>query len=394
MRRWRLGVVFGALAAIPACRYDPRPREGAVQCSTDRKCPDGYVCSAVNNHCYTPANVAWALATGGAMTIDSGDVAASGGTVGRGGAGGSATLPDSRGEADADGVVANGGAIGVDGLVIPIAPDAPGGDGGAVDVALGTGGASDNGGSMGQSGGSMGQGGAAASGGVTGTGGNHPMDASPGADGATYDGPIGIDGATYSCGNAIVPASGVITDFSDWNATTATWGSGTLTGSIYAYADPKATMNTARVEGTPKGLHLTSTVPLQSYSGGGLTFFSCVSAASFSKIQFDVYGSGPNCEIDLQLQTFAQRPVDQSPPGGCKADGGAGCFAFPAMKNIVDLSTAVAAPGKTVSTTLASFTNWSTAAAGQIVGMQWQFLRNGNSDCMIDATFANIKFVP
>ena len=167
-----------------------------------------------------------------------------------------------------------------------------------------------------------------------------------------------------------------------------------LTGAIFEYADPKATISAAKVEGTPKGLHLTGRVPLIGYAGGGLTFFSCVTVASFSMIQFDVYGSGPHCAIEMQLQTFDQRPVDQSPPGGCKTDGGAGCFHFPVMKNIVDLSTSVAAPGKTVSLKLASFANWSAAAAGQIVAMQWQFLGSGGGDCAIDATFTNIKLVP
>jgi hypothetical protein len=64
------------------------------------------------------------------------------------------------------------------------------------------------------------------------------------------------------------------------------------------------------------------------------------------------------------------------------------------MKSVVDLSTAVGAPGKTVSLNLASFTNWSAAAAGQIVGMQWQFISNGGGDCVIDATFTNVKLAP
>jgi hypothetical protein len=59
----------------------------------------------------------------------------------------------------------------------------------------------------------------------------------------------------------------------------------------------------------------------------------------------------------------------------------------------VDLSTTITTP-KTVSATLASFTNWSTSAAGQIVGMQWQFTPSGSSSCSVNATVTNIKFVP
>jgi len=59
----------------------------------------------------------------------------------------------------------------------------------------------------------------------------------------------------------------------------------------------------------------------------------------------------------------------------------------------VDLSSAVASPGKTVSTTLASFTNWSASTAGQVVGLQWQFTSTGGT-CTPNATFTNVKFLP
>jgi hypothetical protein len=359
------------------------------------------------------------LNSGGAVGTTGG--AGEGGGVGAGGAiGGGAT-----GTAGATGVAGMTGAGGS-----PIQPDAHGvggSAGGAIpDVALGSGGAAGSGGAVVQDG---------AAGGATGVGGNK-MDASPGAGGSTPDAPVGTGGVLgtggvgsggkvgtggvvgsggttagtggasgtggapgtggatgYSCASAIVPASGVVTNFSDWNATTSKWGSGTLTGNIYQYAGSGATINTAKVEGTPPGLHLTGTVPSANYGGGGLTFLSCVTVASYTKVQFDVYGSSPNCAIELQLQTFDQRPADQTPPGGCKADGGTSCFNFPLMSKVVDLSTTVTTP-KTVSATLASFTNWTAAAAGQIVGMQWQFTLSSGSSCTVNATFTNIKFVP
>jgi hypothetical protein len=192
-----------------------------------------------------------------------------------------------------------------------------------------------------------------------------------------------------------VPAGGVVADFSTWDATTGKWGSGTLTGTVYQYAGTGATMNAAKVEGTPKGLHLSGKVPSGSYAGGGLSFLSCATVASFTKVQFDVYGSALNCVVELQLQTFDQRPTDQSPPGGCvKAADGSGCFNFPVMKQVVSLTTAVAAPGRTVAATLTGFTNWTTDSAGQIVGMQWQFTHGSGGDCAPDATFSNVKFAP
>jgi hypothetical protein len=333
-----------------------------------------------------------------------------------GGAGGG-TAADTGGSRGSGGAIGAGGTTGAGGVTT--SPGAGGGAGNAdanLDVTLGSGGTVN-------SGGSVSQGGSITTGGSTGTGGQR-TDVPPGTGGSSPDVPNGSGGAVgsggitsaggmtaaggaigtggtkagtggttaYSCANAIVPASGVVTDFSDWNATTARWGSGALTGNIYQYNGGSATMNAAKVEGTPVGLHLSGSVPSGSYGGGGVTFLSCVTVASFTKVQFDVYGSGANCSIELQLQTFDQRPVDQTPPGGCKADGGSGCFNFPVKSMIVDLSTAVAASApKTVSATLASFTNWSTTLAGQIVGMQWQFTGNG---CKIDATFTNIKFVP
>jgi len=358
------------------------------------------------------------LNSGGAVGTTGG--AGEGGGPGTGGAiGGGATGTAGTG---VGGMTGTGGS--------PIQPDAPGvggSDSGAIpDVALGSGGGAGSGGAVVQDG---------AAGGVTGTGGNK-MDASTGAGGSTPDAPVGTGGVLgtggagsggkvgtggvtgtgggtagtggisgtggspgtggatgYSCASAIVPASGVVTNFSDWDSTTSKWGSGTLTGNIYQYAGSGATINPAKVEGTPPGLHLTGTVPSANYGGGGITFLSCVTVASYTKVQFDAYGSSPNCAIELQLQTFDQRPADQIPPGGCKSDGGTSCFTFPLMSKVVDLSTAVTTP-KTVSVTLASFTNWTSAAAGQIVGMQWQFTSSSGSSCSVNATFTNIKFVP
>jgi hypothetical protein len=164
-------------------------------------------------------------------------------------------------------------------------------------------------------------------------------------------------------------------------------------GNIYQYGGTSATMNAAKVEGSPAGLHISGSMPASGYGGGGLTFFSCVTVASFTRVSFDVYGSAPGCSLELQLQTYDQRPVDQTPPGGCKTDGGSSCFNFPAKSQIANLATAVAAPGTRVTTTLSTFTNWATTAAGQIVGLQWQFTSSGGT-CTPNATFTNIRFLP
>jgi hypothetical protein len=108
-----------------------------------------------------------------------------------------------------------------------------------------------------------------------------------------------------------------------------------------------------------------------------------VTTASFTKILFDVYGSAAGCTIDLQLQTFDQRPNNQTPPGGCNPSGT--CYTFP---HIVVNPTLTSTP-TTVTTTLSTMTNWTAAEGAQIVGIQWQFT---GSTCTPGATFTNIKF--
>jgi hypothetical protein len=254
---------------------------------------------------------------------------------------------------------------------------------------MGTGGVVGSGGIQ-TTGGTPGSGGIVGSGGsAVATGGKPDSGGTTGSGGATATGGV----AAFNCANAIVPANGSITDFTDWNATTNRWGSGALTGNIYQYGGTSATMNSAKVEGSPAGLHISGSIPASGYGGGGLTFSSCVTVASFTKVSFAIYGSAAGCAIELQLQTYDQRPVDQTPPGGCKSDGGSACFGFPAKSQIVSLPSAVAAPGTSVSATLSTFTNWSTAAAGQIVGLQWQFTSTGGT-CTPNATVTNIKFAP
>ena len=149
------------------------------------------------------------------------------------------------------------------------------------------------------------------------------------------------------------------------------------------------------MEGSPPGLHIAGSVTYgnNGYAGGGLKFFSCVTLASFTRLSFDIYGSAAGCTIEVQLQTFDQRPVEQNPPGACKDDGGSSCFNFPARSNVVNASSLMASPGTTVSTWLSTFSNWSTATAGQVVAIQWQFTTSGGT-CRPDATVTNVKFLP
>ena len=317
---------------------------------------------------------------------------AGGGPAGGGGAGGLG--PSSGlggGSPDTDGAAA-GGAIDSNSQ-----PGGGGNPGGGATEHDGAAGGSPTGGATLGAGGAPGTGGkSAASGGAGAMGGSSGAAGATGKGGTTgkLDGSAGAGGAVaFDCAQAIKPTGGLVTDFTDWNATTKTWGgTSALTGNVWQYGNSGTSVAIAQVEGTPPGLHMGGTIPNGAYYGGvGMTFYSCVTAASFSTISFKVYGSAAGCSIALQLDTYDEWPVESTPPGGCKGDGGTSCYQFPAKSGVIDLSAAVAAPGTTVSVTLSSMSNWSASVAGQIVGLQWQFTPNGGA-CTPDVTFTAIEF--
>jgi len=253
-------------------------------------------------------------------------------------------------------------------------------------LAVGCGGSSGGG-----TGGNASIGGSASMGGVS-AGGSTGAGGSIGAGGASSTG--------LNCAAAVEPGNGVVTDFSDW--TSPKWGSSSaLSGVIFGYSGTNGSKVSAAVEGTPKGLHLTGSVFPSDYSGGGLGFNACATVANFTKVQFDIAGPGaPGCDLEIQLQTFDQRPTTQTPPGGCDSAAGS-CYAFPVVNKVVDVSTPITTP-TTITKSLSDFSNWSAANAKQVVGIQWQFtgtninssVDGGATSCPIDVTIMNIKFLP
>ena len=240
-------------------------------------------------------------------------------------------------------------------------------------------------------GGTTGTGGSS-TGGTTGAGGSTGAGGTTGAGGSSATG--------LNCAAAVEPSNGVVTDFSDW--TPGKWGAGSaLSGAIFGYKGTNGSSVAAAVEGSPMGLHLTGSVFANDYSGGGLGFNVCATVANFTQVQFDISGSGaPGCELEMQLQTFDQRPTTQTPPGGCDSAAGS-CYTFPVVRKIVDVSTPITTP-TTITKKLSDFENWSTANAKQVVGIQWQFtgtninssVDGGATSCPIDVTITNIKFLP
>ena len=106
-------------------------------------------------------------------------------------------------------------------------------------------------------------------------------------------------------------------------------------------------------------------------------------------------GTASACDLELQVQTFDQRPTTQTPPGGCDSSAGS-CYGYPVTKKIGTPSSTAT----TITLTLADFSKWSTANAKQVVGLQWQVTVSTASatddaalpSCTADFTIDDIKF--
>jgi hypothetical protein len=194
----------------------------------------------------------------------------------------------------------------------------------------------------------------------------------------------------------VTPTNGNITDFSDFDTTSGKWGATSgLYGAIFDYTDGAATATMkAAVDPINKNLHFTGSLASGDYAGGGLSFNVCATVSTFSSILFTIAGSAPGCDIALQLQTFDQRPTNQTPPGGCDPTGS--CWSFP---NKGDVAVPTATPA-VITTPLSSLSNWSAADAAQIVAIQFQFsvpqVADGGTatTCAVDVTIDDVKFAP
>ncbi len=199
------------------------------------------------------------------------------------------------------------------------------------------------------------------------------------------------------CSAAVVPSngeSGGVTDFTDWKGSSGKWGDlQGLNGNIYAYQGPNGSSMKANVDTSAKDMHVTGSVASGDYAGAGLAFLECATVSSFSEVQFTLAGSAGKCDLELQIKTFDQQPISQTPAGGCYQDASAGCYNFPVVKRIAVPSS----DATTVVRPLADFSSWSDANAAQVVGLQWQFTGSNldqGSSCDVDVTITDIKFLP
>jgi hypothetical protein len=132
------------------------------------------------------------------------------------------------------------------------------------------------------------------------------------------------------------------------------------------------------------------------YCGTGLSFLACTTVVSFSALEFTLSGEplGAGCEMELQVKTFEQQPVTQTPAGGCYQDAGTSCYNFPTLKQVAGPT----ADPTTVVVPLDSITSWSPENAAQVVGLQWQFTAPGldpdaGVGCPFDVYITNIRFL-
>jgi hypothetical protein len=216
----------------------------------------------------------------------------------------------------------------------------------------------------------------------------------------------------YDCANAVTIPSGQITAFSaiDWSNTDGKWCSvDMLWGSVFAYSGGPtpdggiASSNDKVVDTAAGNIKYSLTASAGGYAGGGISFNRCVNVSAFNALQFTLAvptGSFAGCDFMVQLQTFEQRPVSQTPgPGGCDPDAGS-CYRFPTSTNF---STGSTAP-MTLTIPFSMFTTSATQASpfqGQLVGLQFQLQSAAPVDpdggvqlsCTAELRIDDVKFV-
>jgi hypothetical protein len=240
-------------------------------------------------------------------------------------------------------------------------------------------------------------------------GGGGERTGSGGSGGGTGGGSGGSGGGTggattLSCANALAPqAGGLLTDFSDYNMGSGKWGPvGSLRGSRFSYAAPAmdgglASTASWAIDTTAADadLHFTATVEPSAYAGVGLSFDACATLAGYSGLRFAISGSLGGCALELQIQTFSQKPTNENPAGGCDRSL-MDCYAFP-RKLMVAMPTST---DMTITVPFAELEGWTAANAAEVVGIQWQVTVPAVEDggvqtaCSVDLRIDDVAFVP
>jgi hypothetical protein len=252
---------------------------------------------------------------------------------------------------------------------------------------------SSGGGRPGATGGSTGSGGAS-----TGSGGS-----TTGSGGDTGTG--GAAGATVPTCSAN-PTTALLTNFGSASGdggitASGQWGTtGQLTGHTFGYhgaimtdGGAQASNITATVDRTNMDLELKGMVAPGDYSGGGMSFDTCVDSSNWSGIQFTLGGTADGCNLAFQLQTLSQEGTSNK--GTCTSS----CYNFP-NKTITVPSTPTV-----VTIMFADLANTGMPAAvadfeKEMFGLQWQFTSPApiadaaQLGCMPDITITDVMWIP
>jgi hypothetical protein len=188
-------------------------------------------------------------------------------------------------------------------------------------------------------GGGSGLGGSPGKGGSSGAGGTTTVAPTSGTGGKTGAGGTFNTGGTTatvgSCpsGAVKVPASGKMTDFSDFRGqdsqgrfgvnpadgtqVNASWGAGGLTGGTFFYQQENADGVQATIANN--ALVLSASLAAYHYAGIGLYFTSnCgYDACAFKGISLSALGDSGGAAVDLQLQMRPDYPIDSTGRGTC-----------------------------------------------------------------------------
>ena len=212
------------------------------------------------------------------------------------------------------------------------------------------------------------------------------------------------------CSNAYTLPDGHVTNFSttEWNNVSGKFCNASgLRGSIYSYsgsgtdADGGASAHTQSVDTTAGNFVLNLTAVPSDYAGGGFAFEHCVNVSTFNAVRFTIAlasGDLTGCDLYVQLKTFEQQAITQSPPGGCD-ESTTSCYTFPQTTITVPLTA-------TAQTVTIPFSALAPAAAGQpapqqVVGLQWQIQSGAPVDpdggaqlgCVVELRVDDIEFV-
>ena len=214
--------------------------------------------------------------------------------------------------------------------------------------------------------------------------------------------------SVLDCPAAITLASGHVTTFSpdEWSPTDGKYCNASgLRGSVFSYSGPTVdggniSSNSHGVDAAAGNFRLSLMAGPGGYAGGGISFDSCVNAAAFNALSFSAWvasGDITGCNFKVQLQTFEQRPMSQSPPGLCDSAAGS-CYGFPASPNLTLTTTPTP-----ITVPFAQFTTNAThanPAPGQVVGLQWQLESGAAAEdggiqpaCTVEIRIDDIKFV-